>query len=157
MISLISSEERKISIKRSACEKQSVLLRELLEGNDENAELPVSCVRGDVLEKIAEYMVYHADHPPKEIPKPLKEKFFDVVDPWDKKFIEGFDHSFVFELMTGANFLNCKDLLELTCARVAEWMKEKSVEEIRDMFGIENDFSPEEEERLRKEHGIEKL
>eukprot|EP00760_Papus_ankaliazontas_P006446 PhM_4_TR13041/c0_g3_i1/m.88347/K03094/SKP1, CBF3D; S-phase kinase-associated protein 1 len=157
-VQLVSSDGRNIPVPRVVCEKQSMLLKELLQDNDDdNVELPVSCVRGDVLQKMVDFMAYHTDHPAKELPKPMKENFFDIVEPWDKAFMEGLDHAFVFDLLTGANFLNAKELLEMCCARIAEWIKEKSVEEIRDMFGIENDFTPEEEEKLRKEHGIEKL
>jgi S-phase kinase-associated protein 1 len=35
---------------------------------------------------------------------------------------------------------------------VADMMKGKSVEEIRKMFNIKNDFTPEEEEEVRKEN-----
>ena len=44
-----------------------------------------------------------------------------------------------------ANYLDIKSLLELACARVASMIKNKSVQEIRTFFNIENDFTPEEE------------
>lgn len=43
-------------------------------------------------------------------------------------------------------------LLELLAKTVAGWMKGKSVEAIRAEFGIENDYTPEEDERLKKEN-----
>jgi len=67
-----------------------------------------------------------------------------------------------------ANYLNIKDLLDLTCAKVASMIKGKSPEQIREMFGIEvslllnlglffttnqqNDFTPEEEAKIREEN-----
>ena len=45
-----------------------------------------------------------------------------------------------------------KPLLDLCCAKIASMIKGKSPEEIRETFGIENDFTPEEEARLREEH-----
>lgn len=51
-----------------------------------------------------------------------------------------------------ANYLNIKSLLDLTCAKVASMIKGKSPEQIREMFGIENDFTPEEEEKIREEN-----
>ena len=44
-----------------------------------------------------------------------------------------------------ANYLDIKSLLELSCAKTASLIKDKSVPEIRKFFNIENDFSPEEE------------
>ena len=51
-----------------------------------------------------------------------------------------------------ANYLDIKGLLDLTCQTVADMMKGKSVEEIRKIFNITNDFTPEEEEKVRKEN-----
>jgi S-phase kinase-associated protein 1 len=51
-----------------------------------------------------------------------------------------------------ANYLDIKGLLDLICKTVADMMKGKSVEEIRKMFNIKNDFTPEEEEEVRKEN-----
>lgn len=39
------------------------------------------------------------------------------------------------------------------CKTVANMIKGKSVEEIRKTFNIVNDFTPEEEEQIRKENG----
>lgn len=42
--------------------------------------------------------------------------------------------------------------MDLTCAKVASMIKGKSPEEIRRTFGIENDFTPEEEAQIREEN-----
>lgn len=51
-----------------------------------------------------------------------------------------------------ANYLNIKGLLDITCKTVANMIKGKNPEEIRKTFNIENDFTPEEEEQIRKEN-----
>ena len=48
--------------------------------------------------------------------------------------------------------MDIKDLLDLTCAKVASLIKGKTPEEIREMFGIENDFTPEEEQAIKEEN-----
>ncbi|CAK9153977.1 unnamed protein product [Ilex paraguariensis] len=53
---------------------------------------------------------------------------------------------------TAANYLNIKSLLDLTCQTVADMFKGKTPEEIRKTFNIENDFTPEEEEEVRREN-----
>lgn len=45
-----------------------------------------------------------------------------------------------------SNYLEIKPLLELACAKAASLIKNKSIEEIRKFFKIENDFTPEEEQ-----------
>ena len=102
-------------------------------------------------------MEYHHDKPAPPLERPLKKNLFDVLQKWDRDFIGPHEVSFVLELIMGANFLGVGDLVELGCDRAAEWINEKSVEEIREVFGVENDFGPGEEETLQKEHGIDKF
>ena len=51
-----------------------------------------------------------------------------------------------------ANYLEIKSLLELSTAKVASIIKNKTVQEIRDFFNIENDFTPEEEMQIMEEN-----
>ena len=52
-----------------------------------------------------------------------------------------------------SNYLELKDLLDETCKKVAEYIKQcKTPQEIRRRFNIKNDFTPEEEEAIRKEN-----
>ena len=41
---------------------------------------------------------------------------------------------------------------KLCCQKVADMIRGKTAEQIRQEFGIKNDFSPEEEEEIRKEN-----
>ena len=61
------------------------------------------------------------------------------------------DQATLFEIILAANYLNMSGLLDLACMTVANMMKGKT-EEIRKTFNIKNDFTPEEEEEVRKEN-----
>ena len=51
------------------------------------------------------------------------------------------------------NFSNTfQGLLDFTCKTVANMIKGKTPEEIRKTFNIKNDFTPSEEEQVRKEN-----
>ena len=54
--------------------------------------------------------------------------------------------------LQAANYLDIKGLLDLTCQTVADMIKGKTPEEIRKTFNIKNDFTPEEEEEVRREN-----
>lgn len=50
-----------------------------------------------------------------------------------------------------ANYLDIQLLLDKGCYTVAQLMKGKTPEGIRGMFNLPYDFTPEEEEQIRKE------
>ena len=49
-------------------------------------------------------------------------------------------------------FILFQGLLDVTCKTVANMIKGKTPEEIRKTFNIKNDFTPSEEEQVRKEN-----
>lgn len=70
---------------------------------------------------------------------------------FDAEFMK-VDHRFIFDIVLAANFLNINSLLDLTCQTVADKIKGKMPEDIREMFNITNDFTPQEEADLCKEN-----
>ena len=119
---------------------------------DEGTAIPVPYVSGAILEKVIQYCEYHLENPvPAVEDKSHEEKRTDDIIPWDAEFCQ-VDQSTLFELILAANFLDIKSLLDLTCKTVANMIKGKSPEEIRKLFNIKNDFTPEEEEQIRKEN-----
>jgi hypothetical protein len=55
-------------------------------------------------------------------------------------------------VLQAANYLDIKALLDVGCKTVANMIKGKSPEEIRKTFNIQNDFTPEEEDQIRREN-----
>ncbi|KAL9249070.1 SKP1-like protein, partial [Drosera capensis] len=90
-------------------------------------------------DKVIEYCKNHAEN--------VKEN----LKAWDAEFME-IDLELMFNLIMAANYLDIKGLLDLTCQAVADMMKGKIPEVIRAMFNITNDFTPEEEEQIRKDY-----
>lgn len=120
--------------------------------DDENSSItvPISNVESHVLEKVIKYCDHHWNNLAKPIKKPLKESFDSVVTAWDNSYIN-VEPSLIIELTMAANYLDIKGLLNLTCAKIAMIMKNKTTEQLREIFGIENDFTPEEEAEIKKE------
>ncbi|VDN52286.1 unnamed protein product [Dracunculus medinensis] len=113
--------------------------------------IPLDTISGSILRKVIQWCQYHKDDP--ETPEEMdsKEKRTDDIPPWDVEFLK-VDQGTLFELILAANFLDIKGLLDVTCKTVANMIKGKSPEEIRRTFNIKNDFTPEEEEQIRKEN-----
>ncbi|VVB04041.1 unnamed protein product [Arabis nemorensis] len=107
----------------------------------ENA-IPISNVTGEILAKVIEYCKKHVDDRGSE----------EELKNWDGEFMKNIDQSTLFNLILAANYLNIKSLLDLTCQTVADMIKGKSPDEIRATFNIKNDFTPEEEEKIRQEN-----
>ncbi|XP_008791979.1 SKP1-like protein 1 [Phoenix dactylifera] len=75
----------------------------------------------------------------------------EEIKSWDAAYID-VHLDVLFDLLRASNFLNIPGLLDLACKKLANMIKGKSVEEIRRTFNIQNDFTPEEEEEIRKQN-----
>ena len=72
---------------------------------------------------------------------------------WEKKWTsEEMDKQTLHELTLLANYLEFNFLLEPLCLAIAGMFKDKTPEEIRKEWNITNDFSKEEEEKIKKEN-----
>jgi len=138
-----------------AIAKCSGTIRNMLEGCDAehnvDAVVPLSKVSSAILRLFIKWAEHH-----KNDPVPLEddidvERRTDDISPWDADFVK-VDHGTLFELVLAANFLDTKGLLDLSCKAVANMMKGKTAEEIRETFSIQSDFTADEEEELRREH-----
>jgi len=70
---------------------------------------------------------------------------------FEKAFFEKMTKEALFEVTLAANYLHAEELLDAAMQCAAGRIRGKTVPELREYFGIENDFTPEEEE-IRKEN-----
>ena len=127
-----------------------------------------------VLRKVIEWCEHHRNDPVQanEEENDARKKTTEI-DEWDQKFMQ-VDQEMLFEiilvrtpptspllplqallrltLLQAANYMDIKNLLDVGCKTVANMIKGKSPEEIRKTFNITNDFTPEEEEQIRREN-----
>lgn len=135
----------------------SQLVAETLEGDedddsDEVKDIPLPNVAANVLAKVIEYCKHYQEEPMTAIQTPLKSsKLEDLVQQWYADFVK-IEKNMLFDLVAAANFMDIKPLLDLTCLAVSILIKGKSAVELREMFNISSEFSPEEDAQIKKEN-----
>ncbi|KAM0902627.1 hypothetical protein ACQ4PT_019187 [Festuca glaucescens] len=170
---LVAEDGVEVSISRPAA-RMSHMLRLLMEDSCADGPIPAPNVHSDILELVVEYCEKHGPYYDPEASERARNPFppFPVeltptvssikpvtyVDPdphglkdWNKEFIS-LDNSTLFEVILAANYLNIEDLLDLGTTTVADMMSGRKPEEIREIFEIENDYTPEQEAEVRKEN-----
>tara|TARA_B100000963_G_scaffold94477_1_gene81373 strand:+ start:149 stop:619 length:471 start_codon:yes stop_codon:yes gene_type:complete len=123
---------------------RSITIKNMVEDTGLDINVPVPMVDSSTLVKVIEYLKYHQRAEEETIPE-------DEQTRWDKDYIKVDDET-LFNTILAANYLDIKPLLDLTCKAVADEIKGKSPEEIRVRFNIKNDFTPEEEEEVKREN-----
>lgn len=63
------------------------------------------------------------------------------------------DTSTLSHIIKGADFLDVEPLLDVACKALAERIRGKTTEQLRESFGIVNDFTPEELEQVAQDNG----
>ncbi|RKP09430.1 E3 ubiquitin ligase SCF complex Skp subunit [Thamnocephalis sphaerospora] len=154
MVVLTSSDNVEFTVDKDVAER-SVLIKNMLEdvGESDHA-IPLPNVTGKVLSKVIEYCEQHKNDPLPDADDGQDEyarvRSSDDISEWDKKYMD-VDQDTIFDVILAANYLDIRPLLDLGCKTIANMIKGKTTEQIRELFGIVNDFTPEEEEQIRKE------
>ncbi|XP_073142588.1 SKP1-like protein 1A [Henckelia pumila] len=134
---------------------ESQTIKHMIEDNCADTTIPLPNVTSRILAKVIEYCKKHVEAASKATADGGMCSDNKVVDDELKAFDTEFvkvDQGTLFDLILAANYLNIKSLLDLTCQTVADMIKGKTPEEIRKTFNIKNDFTPEEEEEVRREN-----
>ncbi|XP_021809126.1 SKP1-like protein 11 [Prunus avium] len=141
----LKSDDGEIFEVEEAVAMQSQTIRHMVEDDCADGAIPLQNVTSNILAKVIEYCKKHHEEDADG------EKNKEDIENWDAGFVK-VDQCTLFDLILVANYLNIKSLLDLTCQTVADMIKVKTPEEIRETFNIKNDFTPEEEEAIRKEN-----
>ncbi|KAI5680690.1 hypothetical protein M9H77_01917 [Catharanthus roseus] len=144
MIVLKSSDDETFEVD-VAVANQSQTIKNLLEDDCvKNGTIPLPNVSSKILVMVIEYCKRHVEAEGGEND--------EALTAFDEEFLE-VDQTTLFDLIFAANYLNIKGLLDITCQTVVHMItKHKSPEQIRRIFNIKNDFTPEEEEQMREEN-----
>ncbi|KAF9366658.1 MAG: Skp1 family, dimerization domain-containing protein [Benniella sp.] len=151
-IVLTSSDGKSFKVDKEVAER-SILIKNMIEDvGESDSPIPLPNVSSNVLQKVIDYCDHHRNDPIQvtdETDDPRKRS--NDIEEWDLKFMQ-VDQEMLFEIILAANYLDIKPLLDVGCKTVANLIKGKTPEEIRKLFNIVNDFTPEEEAQIKKEN-----
>jgi S-phase kinase-associated protein 1 len=157
MIMLRSSDGEEFEIEEDVAIQSQTILH-MIEDGCADSTIPLPNVDSKILSMVIEYCKKHVQE---EAAAATKEaagaspadsiKNMEELKTFDAKFVQ-VDQATLFALILAANYLDIKGLFDLTCQTVADMMKDKTPEQICEMFNIKNDFTPEEEAEIRKEN-----
>jgi S-phase kinase-associated protein 1 len=149
MITLKSSDNQLFEVKKTvvmACGTIKDLIGDI--GSPDGSVkdvVPLNNVEGKPLQKILEYCEHYNGAPPA-----VDENMSVEISGWEETFI-ALSQPDLFAVILGANYLGVTPLLHLGCKKVAHMLKNKTKEEIKTLFNITRDFTPEEELAARKD------
>ncbi|KAF6172318.1 hypothetical protein GIB67_024940 [Kingdonia uniflora] len=149
---ILKSSDDEEFVVNEAIALQSETIRHMIEDDCANKPIPLPNVSTDILLKVLEYCNHHifesSDKPilAEEDKKGKANKLVDrerELKLWDAEFVK-VDQVTLFELILAANYLDIKDLYELTCQTVADIVMGMPPEDIQNYFQVTNDFTDEE-------------
>nr|GEZ19564.1 SKP1-like protein 1B [Tanacetum cinerariifolium] len=125
---------------------ESQTIKHMIEDECADTVIPLPNITSRILSKVIEYCKKHV-----EAPKTEDKVAEEDLKSFDTDFLK-VDQGTLFDLIMAANYLNIKSLHDLTYQTVVDMIKGKTPEDIRKTFNIKNNFTPEEEEEVRREN-----
>ncbi|KAM3254947.1 hypothetical protein ACQJBY_048400 [Aegilops geniculata] len=160
MIMLKSADGEEFEVEEAVA-MESQTIRHMIEDDCADKGIPIPNINSKILSKVIEYCNKHAMAKTVDVSSgSTGVAASDTMAPaalagdlkiWDAEFIN-VDPDTLFDLIKAASYLNIKGLLDLTCQTAADMISGKPPEEIRNFFKIQNDYLPEEEEKIRREN-----
>jgi len=149
IITLNSSDNDAFKVNEAVALQSQTIKHMIEDGCADDSGIPLPNVTSKTLAMIIEYCKKHAEATSSE--EKLSKDEVRQLDDWDTEFVK-VDIATLYDLIRTANYLNIKNLLELTCKTLAEMIRGKTTEEIRKILHIQNDFTLEEEQQIKEEN-----
>ncbi|KAJ0237508.1 SKP1-like protein 4 [Hirschfeldia incana] len=152
-IILISSDGQSFEVDEAVA-RECGTIKNAIEDKCTDNGIPLANVTSATLAKVIEYCKKHVEAAAKASAgdKDIYGSNEDIeLKTWDDDFVK-VDQPLLFDIILAANYLDVPGLLDLTCQTVADMMRGKTPDEIRTIFHIKKDYTPEEEAAVREEN-----
>jgi len=151
---LVSNDNVSYKITKSAAKELSNYLKDVVDNlpEGEKSIVPVAEADTETLKYVVMYINHHHNNRTTYDKRPLNGPIKCLFCQWDQDFIytdlikneDETQHEMLVKVLNAANFLQIEDLLTLGGGAMASMIRGKTTEQLRELFHLENDFSPEE-------------
>ena len=145
-ITLKSNDGQEFKVDDKACALSRFLENQVKSGKN---EIELEDIKGEILKFVVDYLNYYSNN---EIPKITEvlanNDLQKEVSDWDFQFINPLSYEQTFHLINAGLLLELDHLHDLSCAKIAAFMKGKSPEEVNKEFTIECQLTQEEAKQL---------
>ena len=135
--------------------RMAPLLRDTIDESGTDELIPVETLSKEVMALVVQYLekVKEKGEEP-EIEHPLVSNDINeaCTDEWFVAFINDREPEALFEMANAGVTLQMTGFTDLATLKIACTIKGKGTDEIRGFFGVANDFTPEEEQRIDEEN-----
>jgi len=130
MIRLISSDGDSFDVFFEEIKISELVKNCITDDEDEDRTISLPNVNTAILAKVIEFAHHNRNDPMSKIVKPLKSaNMKENVQEWYAEFVN-IEEKALFELILAARYMDIVLLIDLTCAKVASMIKDKSPDEI---------------------------
>ena len=126
-IILLTTDNKKININENLI-NASIVLKIAYENEDFNKKEIKIRFTSEIINYVISYVNKYKGMFPK-YDKPLNDEFKKYVNEWDFNFMNK-DTKIIFDIINISNFLDIKPLLNLSCMKIANIVKKKSLDEL---------------------------
>ena len=157
-VTLLSSSGDKFDAPLYHCMQCKTLANFIDEDPDVDV-IPVPLVDSKVVATLLEFFTTRLSVAREITENPALDSETDLTDDQRDRlrhraaaFFHDHEMADLLEILLGANYLNCDAVIDAIATVIASRISGKTRDEMRDILGIESDFTPEEEEKILSEH-----
>ena len=128
IVKLISGDGKIFEVEE-VMDFESQIVNKVMEDLGTHTTIPLPLVSSNILEKAVQYCRHHVLHAPHHVNNIWHSEFLQTRD----------DHEIFLKLVLAAHYLCIKNFLDLTCQAIADMIRGKTPEQIRQILNIQNE------------------
>ncbi|XP_015164120.1 SKP1-like protein 1B [Solanum tuberosum] len=141
LITLKTNDNEEFKLDKTVAIKSEIIKNIVQDVDCTSNVIPLLNIDGKTMTKVVKYWKKHSEEGVTEV----------QLKNFDQDFLK-MSHSELHDVHLAAKYLDDNQLKEVIIQEFFDRIKGKPIEEIREVFGIVNDYTPEEEEEVRREN-----